>query len=1194
MNAPRLWINSTSQKSARARSFLAWCTCCWLGLTGLTDLAQAEPAPAVNLVADLLEAFDPGQVRDSASCEIRRPSSAGGVKQNALFEHPQTPAKPARVSYALQLPPVQPGEVLLLAFDIALADGTKLTPVDDGVQFGVEVEGERVFSGKSRENVWRSHALDLTAYAGRRVTLALLTEALANTSYDWAVWGNPRVLQFRGPAQPGSTETGRLSSPSPVGVLAFERKSGSAFRVRIKPQGGGAPIEWTEPELDHAAAAAWVARDFSFPLAAGVEIEWEPKEALASQRLLVAGYPARPRVTALSPSRALITAGDPVTLRVAVRNEGRGKLGEGEARLELRAGGEAFPARALPALAPNDTWQGEWAWTAPASQGSYVLQSRLWQGTVREEKLRAMDVFGPASKVAGASLQNDFLKLELVRDEGAYVGARLFSRQGDQWKPAAVWKPLFRIISETRGGDKDWEIRPRDLRRLQAGQSEILELAGSGRDGDGVVWQVKLRVTLEADRPNATVHYEWSTLQARRIKFLGGPNVYVGDAASGEAKSWGLFPGLEYLFGPEPSSNPRDFAAPLHDRRTPHPDKVTVPLMAVTVDENSQVAPERPARFFAPDSLKDRRESAPDRPAFSQPLSGSGVTVALSWDPLQRWDGEHAFPSARFASPNFDEGMRNHRLGLFLPSVPEFVAENGDRAVTPYPLAAGRVLTLDARLTIAPGAVQVALRQWLDAVGGLPKPNPRPRTFQEELDLCRTGFLKTLWDEPSQKWRHCIGWAGSQAPGFAALLWLDAKLAESPEARQQSAERVELAAKNMLREGGPGLLTSQANCHIMQWEFPFLYGYLPEALAGLEGLVGHLIATQQPSGAWLYDAGNAEQADLGQGGDSVLGTCANRAATLLRYARITGDRPAWQAGEKALQFMESFRVPRGGQTWECPIYEPDILAAAYAIRAYHDAYRVTGDRRWLHDAVYWAETGVPFIYLWSLPERPMMLGATIPVFGSTFYTHTWLAVPVQWCGLVYSYHVLHLAQELEKTGLRSSGSPLPLALNFSPADWKRIVELITVSGLYQQFADGERAGSYPDSISRFEQRNGAFINPEDILLNVLALEGHDPDVQTSRLRRTGGEVVVSSGAAIQELQWLESAVRFRLNFFPQTTSQTLVTGVKPREVRVDGQVLARAAKPLEREPGWWWDEKRGRLFVAAPHPTRSVEVRILE
>ena len=100
-------------------------------------------------------------------------------------------------------------------------------------------------------------------------------------------------------------------------------------------------------------------------------------------------------------------------------------------------------------------------------------------------------------------------------------------------------------------------------------------------------------------------------------------------------------------------------------------------------------------------------------------------------------------------------------------------------------------------------------------------------------------------------------------------------------------------------------------------------------------------------------------------------------------------------------------------------------------------------------AVKWAESGIPFIYLWSLPNRPMMLGATIPVFGSTFYTHTWLAVPVQWNGLVYSYHLIHLAETMEK--IASGGTTLPQGvLEFTPNDWRSIQAHILASATHQQ------------------------------------------------------------------------------------------------------------------------------------------------
>jgi hypothetical protein len=274
------------------------------------------------------------------------------------------------------------------------------------------------------------------------------------------------------------------------------------------------------------------------------------------------------------------------------------------------------------------------------------------------------------------------------------------------------------------------------------------------------------------------------------------------------------------------------------------------------------------------------------------------------------------------------------------------------------------------------------------------------------------------------------------------------------------------------------------------------------------------------------------------------------------------------------------------------MYEPDILAAAYAVRACHDAWRVTGNPRWLHDAVYWAETGVPFIYLWTLPDKPMMLGATIPVFGSTFYTHTWLAVPVQWCGLVYAYHVCHLAQDLARAPLPSTESPLPLALGLTPADWRRLAELITVSGLHQQYADGPRIGTYPDSISNFERRNPAFLNPEDVLVNVLALQGHDPDVKSARLQTPAGDVTISSGASIERPRATAAGVAFDLVWFPGETSRTLVSSLKPGEIRVNGQPLAPSASPLGRGRGWWWDEKAARLFLNVPHRERVAAVEI--
>jgi hypothetical protein len=171
---------------------------------------------------------------------------------------------------------------------------------------------------------------------------------------------------------------------------------------------------------------------------------------------------------------------------------------------------------------------------------------------------------------------------------------------------------------------------------------------------------------------------------------------------------------------------------------------------------------------------------------------------------------------------------------------------------------------------------------------------------------------------------------------------------------------------------------------------------------------------------------------------------------------------------------------------------------------------------------------------------------------------------------------------------------MPRALDFSPADWKRIVELITVSAMYQQFADGEKICAYPDSIWQFEKRNPAFINPEDILIIVLSLSGYDPDVETARVKGKAGEIVVSSGAHIGDLWQSDKGVHFRLRFFRGEPSHTLVVGVKPSDVLIDGKPLPASAAPVRREPGWWWDEGRDRLYLTVAHEnTETVQVELV-
>src|SRR5690242_2444276 len=631
--------------------------------------ANAADRPVVEVAADLIELFKPDLVQDALSCEVRQPASAGGVKQDALFEHPLAVGRPARVNYELDLTRTPAQGPLLLAFEIALSDGIKPGAGADGVRFVIQINGRQLFSAETVETRWQPHVVDLTEFAGQHVRLTLATDAQNNTSYDWALWGNPRILVFHSVAskklQPDRVAGEVITAPT--GAVAV--KAGRSFKLRVIPDSGEPPVEIKGAAQN---GPQWFVSDFSFTNTGQVRVEWEPKDALRESDVLLGAYAPLLKFTQFSADRAIVQSGDPVLLHVEMKNRGRGTLLPGEARIQLRIGDDAHPPRALPRLATGETWRAAWPWRAPDKAGAVAVSAELMQAGPTEQLTSKLDIFAPPKPRQDAIVGNDQVRLEFVRQRDGFAYAKILFHQATGWTPVAVWSPLLRIVTDTVSDEQPLEIHPHKALRPK-GRNDSVEFVQTQRDADGVSWEARLRVNIEPDRPVARVHYEWKASQPRKVRALSGPDIYVGDGTSGEAKTWGLFPGLEYLFGPEPSSNPRDFAPGLADRRTPDARKITVPLMAITVGPDSLSPPANPDRFFTPDSLKD--QLLPATANSKAPLSNlkSDVTVALLWNPLQRWDGEHTFPSARFASPDFDDGMANHRLALFLPSTPDFV-----------------------------------------------------------------------------------------------------------------------------------------------------------------------------------------------------------------------------------------------------------------------------------------------------------------------------------------------------------------------------------------------------------------------------------------------------------------------------------------------------------------------------------------
>ena len=176
---------------------------------------------------------------------------------------------------------------------------------------------------------------------------------------------------------------------------------------------------------------------------------------------------------------------------------------------------------------------------------------------------------------------------------------------------------------------------------------------------------------------------------------------------------------------------------------------------------------------------------------------------------------------------------------------------------------------------------------------------------------------------------------------------------------------------------------------------------------------------------------------------------------------------------------------------------------------------------------------------------------SIPVFGTTFYTHPWFGVPVQWNGLVYAYALQHLARHTSES--RSQF-------------WSKVAEGVTISAMYQQWAEGELKGTYPDGFYGYcTEGRGPHINPEDIMVNLYTLRGLDPDISTGILRVQDNRIHVSSGARIDGLGLWRFGSADSLHYAISKTKQAIVS-LQDTEVGSARRNLQRNRVPLQFVP----------------------------
>ncbi len=1113
-----------------------------------------------EILSDLVEEHRSAEI---ANCEkvsvadVRGdPEMKFSLLKRCLFLHPPSgEATAATATYSLRLPRLGKQEKLLFLFAVGLKPGWREADKEgaDGVVFRVLVNGERVFEELWDRDGWCFSAVDLSPHGGELVRLTLVSDRNRNSSADWALWGDARVVLMR------PLSRSLVASPSP-NFFVFRASGGKQFVAEwpgLGPAGTGvirpssaAPrgaLAWfpTRPSLEGEARLPQMRLpDGSSPgLADIAAVSYGPKVELVS----------------IGQSPAVIRPYDGFDIIVALKNAGEGALTAEralEAHFGLPAGfrfadGETA-SKSVRELRPSEETMISWRLNAPAETGKFQFAVGLGVATLRTFDIavypagRGIDYGYVGDDPSGLHVKDGFIVLEkgnkrlaFVRDNERFLYGVVLVKVKEGWRTLGHLTPFAEFSIRLRNGSTEKiEVRPsRHVRLTEAGGRTLTddELAirfdETFADGDSVQWQFQQSFLLRRESPWVEVETSISPDAPREVLLFAAPKLLAGDGSFGASKDQALFPGLEYLGKDEPSSGTRDIALPQSKRFTPHPLRVTIPLMAVREGE---------------------------------------TIVGISWDPLQKWCGDKQMPTPLFSSPNRFPVQGNHLMSVLVPSVPESLEEGTLNTRRALSLDAKQTIRLKASILLVSGAADVtdAVTCWVRE-HGLPSIE-YPRSPDEEIELCRDGFLSSVWDESAQGWSHCVGWVPGPYPGYCTLLNMDYFLSRNEQVRQTLRDRIDLVVANCLKRLGPGSLWRPDACHILTGELPFLEGRLARSLEDWERAAGRILATQSPDGSWRWRP-DEKRASLGKPGDTTSGMCARGACQVLRSAIVTGNAKHVEGALKGLAFLDRYTIPTGAQEWECPIYAPDVLAAGYAVQAFVVAHEITGDARYLDKARFWARTGIPFVYLWSYGENvPQMPYGGIPIFGASFYAHSWLGRPVQWCALVYAYSLIQLSRY------------------DSSFDWRRLAEGITVSAMWQQYADGKSKGCYPDSWDMLENHpNPPDLNPENILVNLLTLTGHDPGLKHRVLNRDGNPIFVTSIAEILSADVVGNGIiNVRLKFFPGVRSYVLVAGLpsgfRP-DVVLNGKPL-RAAEDVDAVPaGFSFLAEKGWLVVAVAH-----------
>jgi len=861
---------------------------------------------------------------------------------------------------------------------------------------------------------------------------------------------------------------------------------------------------------------------------------------------IIANLPPNPKLSSLKVSNVIAETGKPFTISAEISNEGGKPARDGIAELILPQGlilVEGEKKVSIPSLSRKEprtiTWKVK-ADTPIASNAGVKVSFAGFDQIIKSNKFVVArpipEEGGIFDKPTAIKIGEDFIlgnsrvRMVFPKNNFGYGVFALDLNKEGRWKRIVVSNAMS-FLAVKKGQDVIRKfLYANEANAIASGKDTAgIEFKGSTDDGAGARWSYKFVFSIAND-DRIKVVYEAIPDNNGLLVHLQGPMLYAGEGSFGAKKNDGLFCGLEWLVGDERSSSNLDMHDPdYYIRYVPHGNKPTIPFMAVSEDS---------------------------------------CAIALMWDALQKWDGKNIRPAAVYASPNFLDGQENHLMGLFLPSVIEYLGQNNLEAIeNPYPFKKGVPLKIESYIVAAApvkGSID-CLKRWFDTFG-VTDPAPLPRgNYIKEIEFSMRAYLESLWIESEKQWWTSKG--GGQMsqkgipPSFAFQLKMASVMTKDEGLRKKYLEMVE----RTMKLGGFSTVWGE--------DAGFTWANPAASILGFGGQAGSHLDSMWEDGSWRFRTyigttfpfKGYDYSLLGPDKAAEVGTCARKAYEVLRYVRMTGDMEVFNTVKKSLEFMKQFNVPRAAQVWECPVHSPDILASADAIDAYIEAYRFTGEKQYLDEAIRWAWTGLPFVYFWNEPGHYMMRYASIAIFGGSWYSGSWIGQPVQWNGLRYAYAILKLA-DYDKT-----------------FPWKKIGEGITISAMYQQDEEGPNVALWPDNFSTANwSKCGWVFEPGMILKNVYKILDRDLEPMTYNAGEGKERLYINARAKISDISWKEGNLRFNA-LFPEGEGggYILIASIaRPEKVSVNGQEFSEDKNIYEnRKDSWKYESGQGFLVI---------------